>query len=297
MGCWNHTCAITNLPILRKEEVEVIFFKGMELEVNESACYRYIFFTPIPFTFSGVYDEYGRAEDCEGAALDIIIEGLRETLCEIPVDEESRHDDPVTKEDFNVETLFQYDHEGRLYIENPLRIYPESPAHCRIRHIVVRKDVYEGIVTQTRISRWWDDEDYTTLDTLDVDVFTNEVDEFNALETDDIKKMLRRIDKLGESETAELLGYDGIGVYGMNLPINVVDTLIRLREEKSDLYDGVLNNAVRFAFFNKFMDNARKTWTIPSGMGSQDEGTWHQELCAKLTLSEAEKIKHRWDDE
>jgi len=30
MGCWNHTCAITNLPICEGEEVEVILLIGLQ---------------------------------------------------------------------------------------------------------------------------------------------------------------------------------------------------------------------------------------------------------------------------
>ena len=80
---------------------------------------------------------------------------------------------------------------------------------------------------------------------------------------------------------------------GINRPINVIETLKELRNTKPDVYDGVLDNACRFAFFNHFMSTARKSYTVPSGVGSQDDTTKSQELCARLTLSSA-KAQRKW---
>jgi len=80
---------------------------------------------------------------------------------------------------------------------------------------------------------------------------------------------------------------------GINKPINVIETLKKLRKPQPDVYDGVLDNACRFAFFNHFMSSARKSYTVPSGVGSQDGSTKSQELCARLTLSSA-KAQRKW---
>lgn len=304
MGCWNHTCAVTNLPIHYEEEVEVILLKSTNFSADSSSfCYPYSNYTPLPLTFSGTYNDYGAVENCKGAALDTIIESLRGELNEELVidDEDARYKTPITKETFSVENMFELDHEKRLYIKSPYRAFPDSPKTTRIRHIVVRKDVYDGIVNKVRWERWWDTKKFTTLATLDTDAYTKDIDNYNDsivatggnAEEDLIRRSLQKYRGIGDSQTCELLKYEGNGSIGMNLPINVNDTLLELRTTKSDLYDGILENATRFAFFDLFMHYSRKSYGVPSGAGAQDDSTKNQELCARLTLSSA-KAQRKW---
>ena len=303
MGCWNHTCAVTNLPILYEEEVEVILLRSNSMTASDrSFCYPNTSWTPMSLTFSGTYNDYGSVENCHGAAFDIIIDAIRENLHEMEETdtEDHGHTRAVTKEDFDVVQMFDIEHDGLLYIKNPLKCFLDAPKTCRVKHIVIRKDVYDGIVTKTKYGRWWNSKTDITLDRLDTDVFTKDLDEFHtmSLEDDDsiIAKSIARYQGFSESATADLIKFQDRGVYGMDRPINPMDILVDLREQKSDLYEGVLENTTRFAFFDIFMNNARKTYTVPSGMGSQDDTTKSQELCARLTLSSA-KAQRKWQKE
>jgi len=319
MGCWNHTCAVTNLPIHWEEEVEVILLRSSSFGRDDTSyCHPDTYWTPMPLTFSGTYNDYGSVENCHGPALDIIMDTLCKNLQEMEADEDRhhRHRDAITKEDFDIKYMFDLDHDGLLYIKNPIPSF-DGPDVCRVKHIVVRKDVYEGIVTKTKYGSWWKEEDNITLGKVDVNEFTNDLDklidpddlpeleDFGDLDEMDAKQQLalrrslkryQMYEGIGQSSASELIVYKGGGTLGVNRPINIPEILVDLREQKSDLYDGVLDNALRFAFFNLWMNNARKTYTVPSGAGSQDDTTAAQELCARLTLSSA-KAQRKWQKE
>ncbi len=315
MGCWNHTCAVTNLPIHWQEEVEVILLRsGSFGREDTSYCRPDSIWSPIPLTFSGTYNDYGSVENCHGPAFDIIVDAIRENLSEREEfqDENDYTQKAITKEGFDVVEMFDLDHDGILHIKNPIPCF-NGPEVCRINHIVVRKDVYEGIVTKTEYGRWWNNEDDVLIGDINVDEFTKDLDKdldpndttgldkfsdfasMDEKEADAMRRSLKRWQmcegKFSESPIIDLISHKEM--LGVNRPIHPVEVLTQLREEKSDLYDGVLNNALRFGFFNLFMNTARKTYTVPSGAGSQDDTTRSQELCARLTLSSA-KAQRKW---
>ena len=139
MGSWNHTCAVTNLPIMYGEEIEVILLKSQTSPRDRaSSCYPYAYHTPIPLTFHGKYNDYGAVEECEGVARDIIVDALRDNLYEMEMGENEYHDIPAKKDDFDIDMLFNLDHEGRLFIKNPLSGFADEPESLRVKHIVVR---------------------------------------------------------------------------------------------------------------------------------------------------------------
>ena len=300
MGCWNHTCAVTNLPILYGEEVEVILLKSVGILTDAASfCYPYSYHSPMPLTFHGKYNDYGAVEECEGVALPVLLDAIRDNLHEIPYDEESRYSKAVSKDDFDIDMLFTLDHEGRLFIKNPTRYFPDSPDNIRLRHIVVRKEVYDSIVEEIGLEKW-DRETYETyylkLADLDKDEFTKQIDEFNSLEADDVRKIMMRMPEIGNGDVNDLLVYRGMGEYGMNAPINIINLLRDVRGSCPKVYDDLYDNALRFAMFVHFMHCARKSWHVPSGQGSQDSETYAQELCAKLTLSSAGKIQQHFEE-
>jgi len=67
MGCWNHTCAVTNLPIYCDEEVEVVLLREASGDINNASfCHPTDYHAPLPLTFSGKYNDHGCVEECNG---------------------------------------------------------------------------------------------------------------------------------------------------------------------------------------------------------------------------------------
>lgn len=61
MGCWNETCAISNLPILENEESVMILLQNNKYKnMNDTCCiYPDNIWLPFGFPIFGRYDDYG----------------------------------------------------------------------------------------------------------------------------------------------------------------------------------------------------------------------------------------------
>lgn len=116
MGCWNGTCAVSNLHVRHRQDVAVF----MLLKNNETRtfCYGNALYDICPIPFYGKYNDYGAVEDCHGFGLNMVVEAIRDRLYEFGQGPNSSHDIPVNKKNFDLEMLFEADHEDRLGIQH-----------------------------------------------------------------------------------------------------------------------------------------------------------------------------------
>lgn len=117
MGCWNKTCMISGLHIRAGQKVAV-FMLGKKNASFDSFCYPNAYFDPCLLPFYGEYNDYGSVENCHGIGLDYIIEALRKELVEMEQGSNPYHDPPAKKDTFDIDQLFNLDHEGRLLVRN-----------------------------------------------------------------------------------------------------------------------------------------------------------------------------------
>ena len=115
MGCWNGTCAVSNLHITNNQRVAV--FMLLENKNKKSFCYNNAAYDICPIPFYGNYNDYGAVEDCEGFGLTVVVEAIRAQLYKFGQGDNECHDCEVTKENFDIEKLFEADAEDRLGIE------------------------------------------------------------------------------------------------------------------------------------------------------------------------------------
>jgi hypothetical protein len=118
MGSWNSTCAISNLHIKAGQKVAV--FLLVENKFDPDYCYNNTLYSPCIFPFYGENDSYGGVEDTYGVARDAVVEALRNQLYERELGRNEYHDIAVAKDEFDIEKLFEADHENRLGIVHPL---------------------------------------------------------------------------------------------------------------------------------------------------------------------------------
>lgn len=304
MGCWNHTCAITNLPIYVGEEVEVVLLKRKAGIDGASFCYATNYHSPLPLTFSGKYNEYGAVEFCEGVALETIVAALQKNLLEMEEGENEYHDIPAKKSEFNIDSLFELDHEGRLFIVN-YKMQHDMREGIRIKHIVIRKEVYDGIIADMKFEKWDREKSemyYIGYEDLvrECKQYTQDIDDIATLDPDNFRSRYWMNDgKIGGTMVGNMLSSSGMSDLGAEYPIPIAETLFNMRSAGHPDFDAVLDNALRLGMLKWFMDGARKSWVVPSGTGSQNADTGYQELCAKLTLSSAKIVKNYYgeDDE
>jgi hypothetical protein len=177
--------------------------------------------------------------------------------------ENEYHDIPVKKGEFNIDLLFESDHEQRLFIHNPLKTHYDMRDKVRIKHIVIRKEVYDGIINGM-VMDYWDRNFSKTIEKKYADLvsqystFTQDVDNIIALDESDIMSNMWRFEKvIGETLVADFLSYRSQGTYGMDHPINITEVLFDLRKNNDEKYMDVLDNAVRMAMLCSFMSVAR----------------------------------------
>ncbi len=116
MGCFNGTCAVSNLHITSNQDVVV--FMLLENKNKKTFCYTNALYDVSPVPFYGQYNDYGAVEGCEGFGLNLVVEAIRSQLYEFGQGPNPYHDTPVTRADFNIELLFDADHQGRLGVEH-----------------------------------------------------------------------------------------------------------------------------------------------------------------------------------
>lgn len=116
MGCWNGTCAISNLHITAGQDVMVLLLLKND-RTGDGFCYSNALYNICPVPFYGKYDDYGSAEDCEGFGLNLVLEALRQQLYEFGQGPNEYHDCEVNRKNLDIDKLFEADHEGRLGIQ------------------------------------------------------------------------------------------------------------------------------------------------------------------------------------
>lgn len=299
MGCWNHTCFITGLPIYDDEEVEVIILQNANRIYQSSACYPFKYHVPIPLTFSGKYNDYGAVYDCHGPALNIIVDSIQDHLFEMEVGENTSHDIEAKKADFNIKKMFELDHEDRLQITNPFKLHDGEPCSISLNHIVIRKEVYDRLVENVKID-WWNpkikETVYVNLGTLRqwTGEFIAKLDKINNFDSALLELKLLNLDLGSESLVGQMLNHTH--QRGMNRPVNIITHLAKLRLNEDPLFDDLLDNAIRFGIISHFVYDTRRMWHIPSGLGSQNDNTANHKLCAEVTLSAIKYLDKKWDE-
>jgi hypothetical protein len=71
MGCWNKTCAMSNLHINAGDPVYVFLIEQQSSKTNH--CESTHLYSPILVPFYSRYDDYGKGENNTGATLPVII--------------------------------------------------------------------------------------------------------------------------------------------------------------------------------------------------------------------------------
>ncbi len=116
MGSWNGTCAVSGLHVRSDQDVTV--FMLLENKEKGSFCYGNALYDLCPIPFYGKYNDYGSVDECNGFGLNLVVNAIKAKLYEFGEGGNSCHDIPVRRNDFDIELLFEADHEDRLGIQH-----------------------------------------------------------------------------------------------------------------------------------------------------------------------------------
>jgi len=319
MGCWNDTCFVTNLPVFHGDKVEVLFLRHSPVG-DHNYCYPDDEWTPYKFTFTGEYNDYGSVENCKGEALPLLVEAIQENLVEIPAMMtefgNSEIYASVVAEGLTIDKILDYESAGRLsvyeYENSRSRLAQKLGDNktCVLKHVVIHKNVYDIIVGEfefevpasMKIGRSTYDEDWAP----------------NRVFLNDIMKLYKPFVEDRDSKEAELVRDLIVQRYGTGAPyfpqLNRIveaantnpDRMEYLRSISEGYFSEIIRdkklfkNAAKMVIFNIFMMRGRRSYSIPSGAGSQDDSTNAQSMVADMIKYQIEKREEQvrsWDEE
>lgn len=286
MGCWNGTCAITNLPIHYGEEVYTFFL--VERPYLDNHCYQNTYYDLFPFHFTGKYDDYGDVEDCSEESK-YVIDYLKENVFEFEQGENKYHDIPVKKDAFDLEMLFKADHSKRLYVKNSSRLLVSKKDKLRFTHILVKKTIIDKILNSIGIP-YYKNEDYMNTVYAKYMDFENEVPTLRTSASNHKSELLAfrlLVDELDEKW--DFLKYIKVK-HGWNYATHLAYSNIENEKE----FNTIMMQLIMCNLLDYMMDDARRVWIRPSGDGSQNSGTFIQKTLAQITIDEPD---YSWDED
>lgn len=316
MGCWNKTCAISNLHITAGQRVAV-FVLG-EARYNNNFCYANSYFDPFLLPFYGEYNDYGAVEDCHGIGLNIVIDAIKNDLVELEQGSNPYHDIPASRETFDIEQLFDLDHKERLYIHEGSNILPNHddkkiPGR-KLTHVQIHGDIFDHIINNYQGEEYF----YNKKNN-----FVKKSYKFRDV-VNDLPELIKRLRK----QLADIKG-EGENLMLRWLARNITSTLFTREEgnlaaryltfEMGPFFlvnpnDVVLNAALKMndeeltellteilkgVWINVFMARTRRAWVKPVGEGSQNNETEGHLLLAQgvMKILKAEIDEQAEDDE
>lgn len=291
MGCWNGSCFLTNLPIMHGEDVRVFIVHNQFQNYRNRYCDPTDAGRPLAFSFKGKYDDYGFVDEQNGIMLDFIIDSIKNCLIEMEVGSNEIHDIEVKRDSFDFNLLKEANHEGRLQVAD---IYGE-PTNLKV--IMVRQtaldkllerftwDTYRGVTQEERDSGKY----YRT---LNYKQHCDELCKYLQTELENSQKdnipnglyFLMKAERILFSETSH------IG--------NVFCAVSAIQDGTLQCsYDDLVREITITEVLNIFLSSTRRTWSPPSGEGSQDNETKAYEIYAQLILDECAEIKKYYGDD
>jgi hypothetical protein len=310
MGCWNKTCALSNLPIFAGEEVYVFLIEQNGL--NDTHCYSNHLYSPIITPFYSHYDDYGCGENNSGVALPVIINSLKKVLIEKELGENEYHDLEVKRDTLSEDNLFEIMQKGRLCVKNRYsNTNSNLPEENKVEFVMMRKDVVDSILANFKPECW--DKDYKTIK-IGFDEIIEDVDfavEHIQEQFEEAKKRYENIGATAEevmrltncldtylhtilenkgSKMANFISYFEPLCHQFSRIVPIMEIFTDfVKTGETTLAKEFLIDALKGAFIANFMEATRRSWIPQCGEGSQNIDTTGHKVLAQTVLNIIEK--------
>ena len=299
MGSWNKTCGLSKLHITAGTPVYIFVLEDNKR--NDDRCYTTALYYPTLMPFYGVYNDYGGGEECHGVGLPYIIDGIKESLIEMELGENERHDIAIKKEGFDVNLFFDGVHKHRLKVNS-------FQGDTDVDFVMMRADIVDGMLNNWVRERYVGDgksnsgsyNRYTFTDIL------NEIDTFIV----DLKSIMGDIminmgyPYIQFIETAmrsklrdkyNLVSYitgDRHGTIIRPLEL-IVDTIL---SGDIDVARALLIDFLKASFIDSFMDSTRNVWVPGCHEGSQNNEHNGYRLLTALVSDALDREQAEYDE-
>lgn len=323
MGSWNSTCAVSNLHIRSGQEV-VVFMLEKNHKERDNFCYTNSLYQLCYMPFFGKNNSYGEVEYCHGAGLELLIEDIRENLLEMELGDNQYHDTEVKKDEFNIEKLFEADHENRLFLttekdyfeydHDVLKHFAEKEKTGqlldeevklkarleknlqngvaqgqRITHIQVHAHIFNDILEKFYLKDYVANGKggYKNVKRYFKDVLKDIPAVVAALQSQKGEEMYDffPLSDVEKNFVADFLNY--INTYDTSRTLSPMKTLKKMAKENksSEEIEAVLVDFMKGKWFSYFMSATRKIYGPQCGVGSQSENLNAYEILTKSVSS------------
>lgn len=155
MGCWNETCAISNLPIGCRDDVYFLLLSKNPYRDKEGRTGTYYndhwFLRALPL--QARYNDYGSIEDWEeGWVLDGILEQFKKDLVEVEQTDRDRLLDipAVCLQNLNFPLLLEWLREGKVKARRTGAMSSKDEPPLSVVQILVLKDVWDSMLEMSK---------------------------------------------------------------------------------------------------------------------------------------------------
>lgn len=289
MGCYHETCMITNAPILYEDEVVSYFLidKGGKLS---SGCYSFAYWSPLPYTIYGKYDDYGRVEVTPRASNDTLLSFIN-MMWRNDKDEVIANPYKSIRELYNPEVPVSLVTGGAY---NLLR---------NVRPVMILKSVFDTILNEYKFTEYVKDEDgeykYKDFGFEElIAVLPQFISEFVAV--CEIKNYYSHTEYFYYEflERNPFFAAMPIRAAGTNFDSAIsISVLARsVQKNKTNLME-YFTELAKFGWLCKYIEDARITWHPMGHAGSQDYSIAAMTLRNKMGAAACESVRTRWGDE
>lgn len=262
MGCWNGTCALTNLPILAGDPIVLYPLRAtlaVEATMGGGYCYSTALAQPLTLPVRGVYNDYGGIENLRGASKEV--QAFFEATLDLFVDSEGQ---PTEHSPSDLESFLNDGIErGDVFMR-----YRDKP--LPLSFMMMHERAYDQIVMQRgNTARLTNGESFFDYHKNQVQIL------WQAEHANGIPWQLEFKGNVGALRHALL--------ELVPLPQAFTERFVPKIEDNPVVREELIGMLV----FAGAMQTMRKPWFFQCGAGSQDSDTSLHETLAEFTLAVA----------
>jgi len=284
---------VSNLHITAGQEVVVFLLRKNKSYDYDYYCDIYSYFTPCLIPFYGKYNDYGSVESCHGEGLDLLIEKVKEGLVELELGENECHDIPAKKETFDIDQLFELDHEQRLFFKDI-----DGEEHA-LTHVQIHKEVFDYIIENFKYKDYKSNHSFNDILKFLPDYILGVHEQIKLHKTPEYK------DLLSFKESILTLGYNQKNLvakyiysfirsnetFGLFFEILSSEVVEKMENDKLQL---LLIDILKGVWINLFLRETRKPWIKTIGEGSQSCNHNGYKILNKAINNVLKNEKKKW---
>ncbi len=303
MGCWNHTCMLSQMHVNAGEDVVSFWVHSAGDLANQSFCYSSAQWVPLPFPVYGQYDDYGSVENLTGPMLPLLLQHARKILVDREWGENKCHDHPVNSKEITLEEMYEIDsNTNRLLVK-----HPHNPAiHLVMKHVVIKKSLFDKIINEFFFEKYTWPEGYekpsVVIHTTFADVVATIQDDVQWIRDqfagDKMMRYYTRDNPFYSNKEAPkscdfIFANGGEGNYMM-----ARNELFEYSELPLDQLVQLVTELIKFNWLLMFMAHSRKSWSPQTGQGGQSQETLPYELMGNYLLEQvaAQNLEYGEDE-